>query len=129
MVPPDATGEAAGKRVDLQQRHDFTSRNFDEIRARSVMHAGSVDLDAALGAWRGRYRRPPSSDKSASTRSHGPETGSASSVGNDAASQASMRHDTSRAACIPARRRLVAFQLIPAIGEAIEHDRAGSRTL
>ncbi len=51
-VPPDATGEAAGKRVDLQQRHDFTARNFEEIR-RTIGYAcqAPVDLDARLGAW------------------------------------------------------------------------------
>jgi len=51
-VPPDATGEAAERRVDLQQRHDFTARNFEEIR-RTIGYAcqAPVDLDARLGAW------------------------------------------------------------------------------
>jgi hypothetical protein len=51
-VPPDATGEAAEKRVDLQQRHDFTARNFEEIR-RTIGYAcqAPVELDARLGAW------------------------------------------------------------------------------
>jgi hypothetical protein len=51
-IPPDATGEAADKRVDLQQRHDFTARNFEEIR-RTISYAceAPVALDARLGAW------------------------------------------------------------------------------
>ena len=51
-IPPDAIGEAAEKRVDLQQRHDFTARNFDEIR-RTIGYAceAPVALDARLGAW------------------------------------------------------------------------------
>jgi hypothetical protein len=51
-IPPDATGEAAEKRVDLQQRHDFTARNFEEIR-RTIGYAcqAPVELDARLGAW------------------------------------------------------------------------------
>jgi hypothetical protein len=51
-VPPDATSEAAQKRVDLQQRHDFTARNFAEIR-RTIGYAceAPVALDARLGAW------------------------------------------------------------------------------
>jgi hypothetical protein len=51
-IPPDATGEAAGKRVDLQQRHDFTARNFEEIQ-RTIRYACEtpVELDARLGAW------------------------------------------------------------------------------
>jgi len=51
-VPPDATGGAAEKRVDLQQRHDFTARNFEEIR-RTIGYAceAPVGLDARLGAW------------------------------------------------------------------------------
>jgi len=51
-VPPDATGEAAEKRVDLQQRHDFTARNFVEIQ-RTIRYAceAPVELDARLGAW------------------------------------------------------------------------------
>ena len=51
-IPPDASGEAAAKRVDLQQRHDFTTRNFDEIQ-RTIRYACEtpVELDARLGAW------------------------------------------------------------------------------
>jgi hypothetical protein len=51
-VPPDAVGEAAEKRVDLQQRHDFTARNFEEIR-RTIGYAcaAPVELDARLGVW------------------------------------------------------------------------------
>lgn len=51
-IPPDAISEAAEKRVDLQQRHDFTARNFDEIR-RTIGYAceAPVALDARLGAW------------------------------------------------------------------------------
>jgi hypothetical protein len=50
--PPAATGEAAAKRVDLQQRHDFTSRNFEEIQ-RTIRYACEtpVALDTRLGAW------------------------------------------------------------------------------
>jgi hypothetical protein len=51
-VPPDANGEAAAKRVDLQQRHDFTVRNFEEIQ-RTIRYACEmpVALDTRLGAW------------------------------------------------------------------------------
>jgi hypothetical protein len=51
-VPPDAAGDAAEKRVDLQQRHDFTTRNFAEIQ-RTIRYAceAPVELDARLGAW------------------------------------------------------------------------------
>jgi hypothetical protein len=51
-IPPDATGEAAAKRVDLQQRHDFTARNFEEIQ-HTIHYACEtpVELDARLGAW------------------------------------------------------------------------------
>ena len=51
-VAPDTTGEAAQKRVDLQQRHDFTARNFEEIQ-RTIRYAceAPVELDARLGAW------------------------------------------------------------------------------
>ena len=50
-IPPDATGETAEK-VDLQQRHDFTARNFAEIR-RTIGYAceAPVALDSRLGAW------------------------------------------------------------------------------
>ena len=51
-TPPDAAGKAAAKRVDLQQRHDFTARNFEEIQ-RTIRYACEVpvELDARLGAW------------------------------------------------------------------------------
>jgi hypothetical protein len=51
-LPPDATGEAAERRLDLQQRHDFTARSFAEIQ-RTVRYAceAPVELDARLGAW------------------------------------------------------------------------------
>ena len=51
-IPPNATGEAAARRVDLQQRHDFTARNFEEIQ-RTIRYACEtpVALDARLGAW------------------------------------------------------------------------------
>jgi hypothetical protein len=51
-IPPDATGEAAARRLDLQQRHDFTVRNFEEI-GRTIRYACEtpVALDARLGAW------------------------------------------------------------------------------
>jgi hypothetical protein len=51
-IPPDATGEAAAKRVDLQQRHDFTARNFKEIQHTTRYACETpVELDARLGAW------------------------------------------------------------------------------
>ncbi len=51
-IPPDATGEGAARRVDLQQRHDFIARNFEEIQ-RTIRYACEtpVALDARLGAW------------------------------------------------------------------------------
>jgi hypothetical protein len=51
-IPLDATGKAADKRVDVQQRHDFTARNFEEIQ-RTIRYACEtpVTLDARLGAW------------------------------------------------------------------------------
>jgi hypothetical protein len=51
-IPPDASGEAAAKRADLQQRHDFTVRNFEEVQ-RTIRYACEtpVELDARLGAW------------------------------------------------------------------------------
>jgi hypothetical protein len=51
-IPPDARDEAAAKRKDLQQRHDFTARNFEEIQ-RTIRYACEtpVELDARLGAW------------------------------------------------------------------------------
>jgi hypothetical protein len=51
-IPADAIGEDAARRIDLQQRHDFTIRNFDEIQ-RTTRYAceAPVELDARLGAW------------------------------------------------------------------------------
>ena len=51
-IPPDVTGETAAKRTDLQQRHDFTARNFEEVQ-RTIRYAceAPVRLDARLGAW------------------------------------------------------------------------------
>jgi hypothetical protein len=51
-IPPDARGEAAANRTDLQQRHDFTARNFEEIQ-RTIRYACEtpVELDARLGVW------------------------------------------------------------------------------
>ena len=51
-IPPNATGEAAARRLDLEQRHDFTVRNFEEI-GRTVRYACEtpVALDARLGIW------------------------------------------------------------------------------
>jgi hypothetical protein len=48
LAPP----EAADQRRDLQQRHDFTARNFEEIQ-RTIRYACEtpVALDARLGAW------------------------------------------------------------------------------
>jgi hypothetical protein len=51
-LPPDDNGETAAKRTDLQQRHDFTARNFDEVQ-RTIRYACEVpvELEARLGAW------------------------------------------------------------------------------
>lgn len=51
-IPPDAAGEEAARRIDLQQRHDFTARNFEEIQ-RTIRYACEtpVALDARLGTW------------------------------------------------------------------------------
>jgi hypothetical protein len=51
-IPPDAAGASAAKRVDLQQRRDFTARNFEEIQ-HTIGYACElpVELDARLGAW------------------------------------------------------------------------------
>jgi len=51
--------EAADKRVDLQQRHDFTARNFEEIQ-RTIRYAceAPVRLDARLGAWARALQSP-----------------------------------------------------------------------
>jgi hypothetical protein len=52
LIPPDATGEIATERLDLQQRHDFAARNFEEVQ-RTLLYAceAPVQLDARLGAW------------------------------------------------------------------------------
>lgn len=52
QIPLDAAGDSAAKRVDLQQRRDFTVRNFEEIQ-RTIRYACEipVELDARLGAW------------------------------------------------------------------------------
>ncbi len=51
-IPPNAEGDAAATRFDLQQRHDFTARNFEEVQ-RTIRYACEtpVELDARLGAW------------------------------------------------------------------------------
>ena len=51
-IPLMLTGETAAKRVDLQQRYDFTTRNFEEVQ-RTIRYAceAPVRLDARLGAW------------------------------------------------------------------------------
>ena len=51
-IPSNAPGDAAAKRTDLQERHDFTMRNFEEIQ-RTIRYACEVPvhLDARLGAW------------------------------------------------------------------------------
>ena len=51
-IPSDGRDEAAAKRIDLQQRHNFTARNFEEIQ-RTIRYAceAPVELDARLGAW------------------------------------------------------------------------------
>jgi hypothetical protein len=51
-IPANATGEAGARRTDLQQRHDFTARNFEEIQ-HTIRYACEtpVALDARLGAW------------------------------------------------------------------------------
>jgi len=51
-MPTAATGDAAAMRTDLEQRHDFTARNFEEVQ-RTIRYAceAPVRLDARLGAW------------------------------------------------------------------------------
>jgi hypothetical protein len=51
-IPPDATGEAAARRLDLAQRHDFTMGSFEAI-AGTVRYAceAPVALEARLSAW------------------------------------------------------------------------------
>ena len=51
-IPADATGEAAARRLDLQQRHDFTEMNFEDIQ-HTIRYACEVPvaIDARLGAW------------------------------------------------------------------------------
>ncbi len=60
-IPPDAAGDASARRVDLQQRHDFTARNFEEIQ-RTIRYACElpVELDARLGAWARALQRAAS---------------------------------------------------------------------
>jgi hypothetical protein len=51
-IAPDATGEAAAKRLDLEERYDFTLRSFEEIgRTIRFACAAPVALEARLGAW------------------------------------------------------------------------------
>jgi hypothetical protein len=56
-----APREAADQRLDLQQRHDFTTRNFEEIQ-RTIRYACEtpVALDARLGAWARALQRAAS---------------------------------------------------------------------
>jgi hypothetical protein len=58
-MPFDATGEATAERIDLQQRHDFTVRNFEEVQ-RTMRYAceAPVRLDARLGAWARALQSP-----------------------------------------------------------------------
>jgi hypothetical protein len=51
-IPANSIGEAAARRIDLQQRHDFTARNFEEIQ-HTIRYACEIPvaLDARLGAW------------------------------------------------------------------------------
>ena len=51
-IPANATGAAAVRRVELQQEHDFTARNFEEVQ-HTIRYAceAPVALDARLGAW------------------------------------------------------------------------------
>jgi hypothetical protein len=51
-IPANATGEAAARRADLQQRHDFSARNFEEVQ-RTIRYACEtpIALDARLGVW------------------------------------------------------------------------------
>jgi hypothetical protein len=51
-IPANATGAAAVRRVELQQEHDFTARNFEEVQ-HTIRYACEtpVALDARLGAW------------------------------------------------------------------------------
>jgi hypothetical protein len=55
--------EAADQRLDLQQRHDFTARNFEEIQ-RTIRYACEtpVALDARLGAWARALQQSASGD-------------------------------------------------------------------
>jgi hypothetical protein len=51
-IPANAAGEAAARRADLQQRHEFTARNFEEVQ-HTIRYACEtpIALDARLGAW------------------------------------------------------------------------------
>ena len=48
LLPADAGAE----RLDLQQRHDFTARNFEQVQ-RTIRYVceAPIALDARLGAW------------------------------------------------------------------------------
>ncbi|HWK46289.1 MAG TPA: hypothetical protein VNT30_16330 [Stellaceae bacterium] len=49
-IPPDATGEAAGRRAEIVQRRDFVIRGFEETQ-RTMRYACEVpvELEARLG--------------------------------------------------------------------------------
>jgi hypothetical protein len=51
-IPPDAAGAIAARRLDLQEQHDFTARNFEEVQ-HTIRYACEIPvaLDARLGAW------------------------------------------------------------------------------
>ena len=51
-MPRDASDGTAAERIDLQQRHDFTVRNFEEVQ-RTIRYACETPtaLEARLGAW------------------------------------------------------------------------------
>ena len=51
-VPPDATGEAATRRADLEQRHFFAAKAFqDAERTLRYVCEAPVRLEARFGAW------------------------------------------------------------------------------
>ena len=62
-IPRDAAGETATKRIDLQQRYDFTTRNFEEVQ-RTIRYAceAPVRLDARLGTWARALQAPLNRD-------------------------------------------------------------------
>jgi CHASE3 domain sensor protein len=51
-IPPDAKGDAAAQRADLEQRRAFTTRSFESVQ-RTMRYAceAPVQLDARLGAY------------------------------------------------------------------------------